>query len=162
MPDADPVWEAAFAEVRRKVQPAAEPALTYGDGLAADPASELDAILLSSVRGVVWGAGLEVTYGQLVFPLTRMGRVFRVKTGGTLGATEPSWGDADFSVVSDNTALLEEWGSDYPGLYDTDRAIFECWELKLAKASEYEGGAESSIYKNCAEQSKRVAPVGIA
>jgi hypothetical protein len=154
-------WSDAFAEVSRRVQPDAEPVLTKGDGETPDRASELDAILLSTLRPV-WIAGHTYGYGDEVVLPARNGHRYRCVIAGTSDSTQPAFSTVQGGTTSDNGVVWLEVGVDYSSPYDTRRAIRECWEAKLAKASEYEGGSESAIYQNCAAQVKRFAPVGIA
>lgn len=159
----------AYAEVSRAVQPDVEPTLTHGDGGTADPTKELDSIILASARGALWSAAATLTYGQIVFPLTRNGHRYRVTTGGTTGSAEPSWGTSDYTSVSDNTVVYEEAGGDFASIYDVRQAKYDAWNLRAAKASartvelsDARGQATDYRYLNAVRERDRYQAVGIA
>jgi hypothetical protein len=154
-------WSDAFTEVKDEVEPDVDPTLTFGNFSTAEPTKELDRIILRTARGVVWAASTALAYGQVVYPLTRMGRRYRVTVGGISGATEPAWPDSDYSTVTDGTAVLTEDGPDSSSIYDVRAAKRAAWEKKAAKASEYLDD-EDPIYRRCVERSSKFQSIGVA
>jgi hypothetical protein len=162
-------WSDAFAELVRLAQPDSEPVLTKGGGTTADATKELDAILLANARGITWASGATVVYGDTILPLTRMGRRFRVTTGGVLGSTEPAWGDYEGSVVTSGTVVMAEDGSDFGNLYDVRGAAYRALDLKVQKAvnkdqylQDARGQASSFLYLNLVRERDKYKSVGVA
>ena len=81
-----------------------------------------------------WAAETVYAYGEVVIPVTRNGRRYKVVTAGTGAATEPSWPDYDGGRVTDGTATLEEIGPEVD-LWDIGAAIHEGWKLKMGYAA---------------------------
>ena len=148
MPERDDV----IAEVERRAQTTADPALSD---------EEVEAIVDAQFTAV-WAAETEYGFDTRIRPTTRNGHRYKVITAGTSGAIEPSWLTGDYSRTSDGTVLWEEAGADARSAYDVDRAVYEAWMLKAAKASEYFGKDEQGIYQRCVDMASRYAPVGIA
>lgn len=135
----------ALKELIRLVQPDNEPELEMED---------VEKILDNNLRIVTWSAGTVLKHGQLVFPTVRQGLVYKVKVAGTTGATEPSpWPTLDGNTVVSGTVTFEEFGSVPRSLYNVVEAAKQCWQMKMAKASEYFSGGrrgnENQIYDHC-------------
>lgn len=153
----------AFAEVKRAVQPDVDPKLSYGDGVTPDADAELDSIILTSARAVVWEAGAEVGYGNVIVPTRGNGRKYRVTTPGTLGSSEPtSWPTADYGSVTSGEVTLVEDGYFRGSVYDVRRAKYECFLAKRAKADEFTGAEEQRISDSLDKEIARYRPVVIA
>lgn len=85
---------------------------------------------------VEWAPNHVYALGDDVVPAVRDGRVFRVSTAGTSGATtEPDW-NAD--PVPDGTAVLQEitaFTTAWSGTWDFNRAAAEGWRIKAGLVS---------------------------
>jgi len=110
--------------VKTNCQAALDPVLTD---------AEVEAILTATVRGAAWAAGTAHAVGAVVLPTTATGRAYRVVTGGTSGASEPTWPTASFAVVTSGTVTYQEAGPTDGERYDVRRATWEAYQLKLAK-----------------------------
>lgn len=135
----------ALEELIRLVQPDSEPELDL---------SEVEKVLDKSLRVTTWSANKFLKQGQLVFPTVRQGLVYRVKVAGTTGATEPSpWPTLDGNTIVSGNVTFEEWGTVPRNLYDVVEAAKKCWQMKMAKASEYFSGGrrgnENMIFDHC-------------
>lgn len=136
----------ALEELIRLVQPDVEPEL--------DLEEDVEKALDKNLRVVTWSANKALKYRQLVFPTVRTGLVYRVKIAGTTGATEPpTWPTGDGSTVVNGTVTFEEFGAYPHSIYNVNAAAKECWQIKMAKASEYFSGGrrgnENQIYDHC-------------
>lgn len=161
-------YAAAFAELKRAVQPDAEPALTYGDGVTPNAAMELDAILLNNRRAVTWANALAVNHGDLIVPTSRAGRAYRVTRAGVLASPEPSWPTADYAAVTSGTAELEEAGYFAGNIYDLRGAKYEALDLKVQKAASKtrvianaQGQAVDYLFLNLQRQRDRYRAAGV-
>lgn len=159
----------AFTEVFNATRPDKDPTLSYGGGSTPDATKEFDKILLLYVRGVTWAASTAFTYGQTVFPTTRMGRRFRVIQAGTSGTSEPSWSDYDYARVSSGTVEMIEDGTDFDSIYDVRSAKYAVLDAKVKQAmnenqyiSDSRGQASSYLYLNLMRERDRYSSVGIA
>lgn len=134
----------ALEELIRLVQPDSEPELNIED---------VEKILDKNLRVATWSAGRSLKYGQLIFPATRNGHVYRVTIAGTTGTAEPTWPLNDSSTVYNGTVTLEEYGAVPRNLYNVTEAAKQCWQMKMAKAAEYFSGGrrgnENQIYDHC-------------
>lgn len=118
----------ARAEVERRVQAGTDPTLAP---------DEVDAILAKHLRAATWAASTAYSYGAVVVPTARNGHRYRAIYPGTSGATQPTWGTAIESQVSDGSALVwQEEGSDFANPYDMRAILYEACELKETKCSD--------------------------
>jgi hypothetical protein len=162
-------WSDAFSEVKSVVEPDRDPQLDYGDGVTANPVKELDAAILSSVRGVTWSASATLVYGQTVFPSSRNGHRYRVTAGGQLAATEPSWPTAQESSVTSGAVTLVEDGMDFDSIYDLRAAKYRALDKKVMKAAndnqylnDARGQASSFLYLNLVRERDKYKDFGVA
>jgi hypothetical protein len=152
--------EAALAELRRLVQPTADPAL--------DDATEFLPLLEPPYkRASVWAASTAYSFGDVVIPATRNGRRYVCVVSGTGSSTEPSWATGRDATVTDGDATLQEAGREYD-LWDFFKAARDGWLLKAAKASEYKNiqvdatrNERGSVYDHCIQMAEKYAPVEI-
>lgn len=56
-----------------------------------------------------------VSLGQTTVPATPNGRMYRVTTAGTTGASEPTWGTTNGGTTTDGTATWTEMNADFEG-----------------------------------------------
>lgn len=131
----------ALEELIRLVQPESEPELELED---------VEKILDKNLRVTTWSASTALKFGQLIFPVTRNGHTYRVKTAGTTGSAEPAWSLVDGASVTDGTATFEEFGAYPHSIYNVVEAAKQCCQMKMAKAAEYFSGGrrgnENQIY----------------
>lgn len=139
--------EAALEKLETLAQPDVEPTIS----------NELEEILDRHKRASRWVTATALVYGDIILPTVRNGHVYRVITAGTT-TTEPTWPTTDESTVTVG-AEFEEAGTDYENVYDLRGALRECWELKMAKASEFissqDSGSEQMIYEQCMRMAER-------
>ena len=64
-----------------------------------------------------------VTSGQTTVPATSNGRMYRCTTGGTTGASEPTWGTTNGGTTSDGTAVWTEMTPDFEAYNATVQGI---------------------------------------
>jgi hypothetical protein len=159
----------AFSEVKRAVQPDIDPRLSYGDGQVPDPDSDLDAIILASVKAALWESGASVQYGDVLIPTVGNGRRYRVSVAGALGSTEPSWPGYDYGSVVSGGATLVEDGYFVGSVYDVRKAIYAALDLKVQRSvnkdqylQDSRGQASSFLYLNLVRERDKYRPVGIA
>lgn len=135
----------ALEELILLVQPDVEPEL--------DLEEEVEKTLDKNLRVTTWSSNKAFKHGQLIFPTVRTGHVYRVKIAGTTGATEPTWPTFDGNTVVDGTVTFEEFGAYPHSIYNVTEAAKQCWQMKMAKASEYFSGGrrgnENQIYDHC-------------
>lgn len=97
---------------------------------------EITTILAGTKRASVWQASHAYGTGDIVIPTSRTGHRYIVTTGGTSGATEPSWSKERDATVVGGTVTWEENGYDWNGiLWDITGAARKGWLLKASKAS---------------------------
>lgn len=134
----------ALEELIRLVQPDSEPELDLGD---------LEKVLDRTLRVKTWSANKALKHGQLVFPSVRNGHVYRVTAEGVTGTAEPIWPTVDSNTVTDGTVKFEEYGAVPRTTYNVVEAAKQCWQMKMAKASEFFSGGrrgnENQIYDHC-------------
>jgi hypothetical protein len=159
----------AFSEVKRVVQPDLDPRLSYGDGQVPDPDSDLDAIILASVKAALWESGASVKYGDVIVPTAGNGRRYRVTVAGVLGSTEPTWPTSDYGSVTSGEVTLVEDGYFVGSVYDVRKAIYAALDLKVQRSvnkdqylQDSRGQASSFLYLNLVRERDKYKPVGIA
>lgn len=134
----------ALEELILLVQPDAEPELDLAD---------VEKVLDRNLRVTTWSANKALKYGQLIFPATRNGHVYRVTIAGTTGTAEPTWPLVDSNTVVNGGVTFEEYGAVPRNIYNVVEAAKQCWQMKMAKASEYFSGGrrgnENQIYDHC-------------
>lgn len=140
--------------------------------------SEVDALLVETVRGSVWAANTPYVIGAKVIPTTRNGYYYEAIKGGTSAATEPTWAgvwplyyyaDEQGQEVTDGGVIWVARAPDWAELYDLRAATQQAWLLKAAKASElYEVIEDGQTLKmnqligHCERMAARWAPVGVS
>ena len=153
-------FSVAFAEVKRKVQPDAEPPLTYGTGTSPDLDLELDQII-ESHKIPAWAAATAYAYGDEVLPVARNGRKYACITPGTSGASAPTWSVEPYAQVADGSVVWQEAGL-CSGAYNVRAAVFEALSLHETKAAEYGARDEGGMAERWRKAAERYRPVGAA
>lgn len=135
----------ALEELIRLVQPESEPEL--------DIKEDVEKTLDKNIRVVTWSASKVLKNGQLIFPSTRNGHVYRVTVAGTTGTAEPIWPLSDSGTVVNGNVTLEEFGAVPRNLYNVTEAAKQCWMIKMGKCAEYFSGGrrgnENQIFDHC-------------
>jgi len=146
--------ERALAALQLMASPDSQPSLT---------ADEVELILDKNIRAISWSANSAVTEGQRIRPTDANGRWYMVIDGGTTGDTEPSWPQppsyldqfgSTSGVVTEGDITYEDCGPAKSSTYDVAQAAWDCWNSKMAKASQYistPGIDMASIFKRCQE-----------
>ncbi len=141
--------EEALALLIDWAEPSVSPTLTFeGEG------NELEAILDRHRVAVTWSSGIEIKAGQVIRPTTSHSRWFRAKTGGTTGASEPSWPSNGNSSFFDNDILFEDGGEAGESIYDVRAAAWEAWDKKARKSSKFPsmtGTNVATIHDHCVQ-----------
>jgi hypothetical protein len=155
---------AALAQLLEYAQAGVVPILT-----TTATTGEVDVILDRNKRASTWVAATAYTFGQIVQPTTRNGHKYRCIVGGTSGSTEPSWLKGQGLTLSDGSSspalTWEENGPEFSNVYDIRQAAYECWNLKLGKASQFAdvGSVKfSQIVDNCTKMRDSFAPLGVS
>ena len=143
----------AYAKLVDAVQPDSEPTL--------DP-RELEDVLNRNKRGSRWVTNTDVNIGDALYPTVRNGHLYVVNKAGNTGATEPTWGTSMGGITTVGTATVLEYGVDSASVFNLRGAIRDAWNLKLAKASEYNEGDEKAVYDHIKEQCDRYALVTVS
>ena len=128
---------------------------------------EIDAILNTCQRAIIWTAATAYVNGEVVMPTTRNGHRYICIESGTSAPSEPDWPTCDLRTIQDGTtARWREDGRDYANVYDLRKAIYDCWMLKASKvahlhnARRSQSGADrSQIYEHCLEMAEKYAPL---
>lgn len=131
---------------------------------------EIEAILVDVQRATVWVAATVFEYGDVIYPTSRNGHVYKAVIGGTSSTTEPTWPTRDGSGVADGSTLRwQEVGRDYGNVFDIPRAINRAWHLKMGKASELMSRKttgttfeEQQVFEHCEKMWKSTIPPIVA
>lgn len=146
----------AIAEVKANCEATSNPTLT-------DP--EIGVLVDNQLIAKTWAANTPFKYGDYIYPTVRNGLKYRVTRPGTTGADEPSWPNADTTLIS-GTVTLEFAGNELPSTYDIRAATIAGWRKKAGRAAKFmkTGGMDMSVIHdhclNMVEEWSAVALVG--
>lgn len=152
--------EEVALEVARMCASDRQPTLSTDDILA---------VVDESKRGLLWEASTAYTIGDLVFPVTFNGRLYKVTYAGTTSTTEPDWNiSGKNSLTTDNGVELIDVGPSYKELYDIKRAAWRGWLMKAEKCVELTDASDGSVnvqmsqlYDQCMKAGSRYRPMEI-
>jgi len=152
--------EEVALEVARMCASDRQPLLSTDDILA---------VVDESQRGVLWEANTVYTTGDLVFPATFNGRLYKVTVAGTTSSTEPDWNTSGRnSLTTDNGVEFLDVGPSYKELYDIKRAAWRGWLMKAERCVELTDASDGSVnvrmsqlYDQCMKAASRYRPMEI-
>lgn len=123
---------------------------------------ELEAVVRQTQSAAPWAAQTTYLAGQKVTPGPPNGYLYQCVQTGTSGLTQPQLSGS--YTIEDGTCLWVQAGT-FAGYYDVDRAIFEAWRLKAAKAANlvaHSSAGQSyqmqTVYEQCQQMARNWQP----
>lgn len=152
--------EEVALEVARMCASDRQPQLSTDDILA---------VVDESKRGLLWEPNTAYSIGDLVFPATINGRLYKVTVAGTTSDTEPDWNiSGKNSLTTDNGVELTDVGPSYKEVYDIKRAAWRGWLMKAERCVELTDASDGSVnvrmsqlYDQCMKAASRYRPMEI-
>jgi hypothetical protein len=151
--------------------------------------ADLEALLDGAQNATVWEANTDYPAGTYIIPDALSATRYKAVTGGTSGATAPSWPAYPYGWSGNPTALYSSccsswwWGGPtitdgtvswqasgmIHGLYDLAAATADGWELKCAKAttlvqtsSAGQSTASQQVFDHCQRMAAHWQPYKVA